>query len=195
MIVPDGYAIKAKFSLRGNRLLVLQIIGLLLTVLFFMAFTKMTASIHSDFDLMQFIRKFDSPSMLTILGMGLLFFIYMHAFVHEKTHQLCYRIFGNKANLHMDLFIPNVTLPIGDVCSRNKAIIVVLSPLVALEIIGLVVWPFITGGFLLLIILFLSANVGLATADLAQSVWLLKYPKNHYFGFDGRDSVIWGPQR
>lgn len=195
MIVPDGYVIKAKFGLRGNRLLMFQIIGLLFAVLLFVAFMRITASTHNDSDVMQFIRKFDSRSMLTILTMGLLFFIYVHAFVHEKVHQLCYRIFGNKAALHMGFFNPNVTLSIGDVCSRNKAIIVTLSPLIILETIGLVIWPFISGGFLFLIILFLSANVGMATVDLAQSVWLLKYPKNHYFGFDGRDSVIWGPQR
>lgn len=88
MIVPNGCAIKAKFSLRGNRVLVWQIIGLLFAGLLFVAFTKITASIHNDFVLMQFIRKFDSPGMLTILGMGLLFFVYVHAFVHEKVHQL-----------------------------------------------------------------------------------------------------------
>lgn len=88
MIVRNGYAIKAKFSLRGNRLLVLQIIGLLFAGLLFVAFTKITASIRNDSVLMQFIRKFDSPSMLTILGMGLLLFVYVHAVVHEKVHQL-----------------------------------------------------------------------------------------------------------
>lgn len=194
MIVPDGYVIKARFSLRGNRLLVLSVIGILLMGLFFIVFTRMTASIRSDFDLAQFASRFDSPSMQAILAMGLLFFVCVHGFMHEKTHQLCYRIFGNKVDLHMVLPTPNVTLSIGDVCIRNKAITATLSPLVVLEIMGFIVWPFVTGGFLFLAIFFLSANIGMAAADLATSVWLWRYPSNYYFGFDGRDSVIWGPQ-
>ena len=194
MIVPDGYVIKARFSLRGSRLWALNVIGIVLMVLFFIVFTRMTASIRSDFDLAQFLSRFDSPSMRAILAMGLLFFLCVHGFMHEKTHQLCYRIFGNKANLHMVLPTPNVTLLIGDVCIRNKAIIAALSPLVVLEIMGFIVWPFVTGGFLFLTIFFLSVNIGMAAADLATSIWLWKYPSNYYFGFDGKDSVIWGPQ-
>jgi hypothetical protein len=194
MTVPDGYVIKARFSLRGGRLLALNVIGILLAVFFFIVFMTVTASIRSDFGLAQFLSRLVSLSMRVILAMGLLAFLWVHGFVHETTHQLCYRIFGNKVNLHMVLPTPNVTLSVGDVCIRNKAIIATLGPLIALEILGFIVWPFVTGIFLFLTIFFLSVNVGMATGDLATSVWLWRYPSNYYFGFDGRDSVIWGPQ-
>jgi len=194
MIVPHGYVIKARFSLRGGRLLALKVIGILLAVLFFIVFTRVTALIHSDFSLTQFLSRFVSPSMRVILAMGLLFFLWVHGFVHETTHQLCYRIFGNKVNLHMVLPTPNVTLSVGDVCIRNRAIIATLSPLVILEILGFIVWPFVTGVFLFLTIFFLSVNIGIAAGDLATFVWLRRYPPSYYFGFDGRDSVVWGPQ-
>ena len=177
MIIPDGYEIKGKFGSRGYRRGAFIFIGALITFVLFRVFVNMT-------DLVEFLRKVNSPSMLTILGIGLLLFAYMHTFVHEKIHQLCYRRFGSKTNLQMRSLMPNVTLSIGDGCIRNKAIIVALSPLVVLEIAGLVACPFVTGGFLLLIIFFLSENVGLAIQDLALSVWLRKYPRSYYFGFD-----------
>jgi hypothetical protein len=194
VIVPDGYVIKARFSLHSGKLLALNVIGILLVVLFFIVFTRITASTHGDFGLAQFLSRFVSPGMRAIFAVGLLFFLWVHGFVHETTHQLCYRIFGNKANLHMVLPTPTVTLSVGDVCIRNKAIIATLGPLVVLEIVGFIVWPFVTGVFLFLTIFFLSVNIGMAAGDLATFVWLLRYPSSYYFGFDGRDSVIWGSQ-
>jgi hypothetical protein len=195
MIIPNGYIVKAKFSLCGIKLGALVLIGVLILFSLFMMFlyiTKMMDMTHWT-SLMEFMRKVNSPSMWILLVIGLMLFAYMHAFVHEKIHQLCYRKFGSKANLHMHLFMPKVTLIIGDVCRRNKAIIVALSPLVVLEIAGFVAWPLVTGGLLFFTIFFLSANVALATGDLATVFRLRRYPSNHCFGFDGKDSVIFGP--
>ena len=86
----------------------------------------------------------------------------------------------------------NVTLPIGDGCPRTKAILAILSPLVVLEIAGLIAWLIVANDFLPLIIFFLSVNVGLATADIAESVWISRFPSSYIFGFDGKDSVVYG---
>ena len=94
----------------------------------------------------------------------------------------------------MNLFVPNNTLPIGEVCKRDGAVYATLSPLIILEIFGLILFISIPANdFLPFLVLFLSANVGMATADIAQSIWIWRHPKDYLFGFDGRDSVMYGP--
>ncbi len=193
MRIPYEYSIKSRFPLRGRRLVILHIIGVLTTVILLLAFTNATKTIHADFDLMNFLAKFDSRAMLSILAMALLSFAFMHTYVHEKTHQICFRIFGVPAELHMDLLVPNVTVPTGDGCPRAKAIVATLGPLVVLEVLGLIAWLIIANDFLTLIVFFLSVNVGLATGDVAESVWLSRFPNSYIFGFEGKDSVVYGP--
>jgi len=195
MHIPNGYTVKARFPQHGWRATLMVVIAVLILVLLFPEFAKLTKNIHSDFDLAKSRAKFDSGTMQLILIMGPFFFAYIHTYIHEKIHQSCWRIFlGLWPELHMNLPLPNVTLPVGIVATRNKAIIASLSPLILLEILGVVIlWLVGSNDSLSLIIFFLSANVGMAANDMIQSLWLLRRPSNYYFGFDGQDSVLYGP--
>ena len=195
MRIPNGYTVKARFQFRGLRSSILQILSLLIALPLLLLFSNLTKTIHSDFDLNAFLSKFDTVGMTLILGMGLLFFLYVHSYLHEKIHQKSIGIFiGQEPTLHMNLPVRNVTLPVGEVCTRKEAIIGLLSPLIILEILGFaILWLVSQNDVLPLVILFLSINVGMAAVDIAEAVWLLRHPSNYYFGFDGKDSVLYGP--
>lgn len=190
MRIPNNFVVRSRFELRGLRLRILLILSLFIGVLFFKLF-----SILGNFNLLLFIAKFNSPLMLVTLAMALLFFIYVHGYVHEKIHQYFFRIYGIRTEIHMNFITPNNTLPIGEACVRNGALYATLSPLVVLEVFGFMLFVLIReSDFLAYAIMFLSANIAMASADLAQSVWIGRHPKEYLFGFDGKDSIMYGPQ-
>ncbi len=194
MIVPGGYKVKARFALHGRRLLVLQALGVLLLFAFIPILSTITTRAHSCFDQTAFLAKFDTPTMLLVLGLGLIALVVIHSYVHERIHQVSYRFFmGEWPELHMNLVTPNITLPKGMVCTRDQAIIGALAPLVLLGCLGLLIWLTVNDNdILFLVIFFLSANLGLAAADIVESIWLAKHPRRYLFGYDGVDSVLYG---
>lgn len=194
MKVSDAYEVKARFPLSGARFWILNAVGFLITILLWEGVTILAAVANPN--LRATMESFNPPTMRVLFFVVLVCLAAVLLSAHEVIHYVCYRIFLRKEKgprLSLNPKNPNVSLPTGVVCSRNQAIAGALAPLI-LALIGLVVWLSATSSVVSYFAsFFLSASVGAAIADVTESFWLLRHPSHYLFGFDGVDSVLYGP--
>lgn len=179
MRIPKNFVVRSRFHSIGKRWL--EGSGLFVVIVIVIALSNL-----GIFDL-----KLNSPTRWVTLAIALICIVVINTYFHEKIHQYVFRKYGLKTKAH---FAHN-SLPIGEVCPRNGAIYAISSPLIVLGVLGLIIFVLLReSDFVAHSTLFLLANVGLSFSDIEQFIWLRSHPKNYWFGYDGKDFIMYGPQ-
>ena len=173
--------------------MLLNIIGLAVSLLSILAFSWVTQILRDDFNIWRSLGRFGSFPGSFLLFAQLLSLSAVYIILHEKFHQWCFRAFGIKTTLHLRTWKPRVTIPDGAACSKYKALAAILAPLVVLgaaALLSLLIGPV---NYLYLAVFLISTNIGASSADVSQALWLLKYPGSYIFGSEKQGAVLWGP--
>jgi hypothetical protein len=204
-VLPEGYTLKGKFaSLSKHQILLVSVLALMLSFGTFSLFTVITKLFRPGFDLYGMswaffytLLKINSPALYVELTLVFTTVLYANVYAHEGLHGILDRLFTGKwpEILVNFLSIDSTAMRTGVFCSRNRAVLTSLGPLIILGLLWLTLWAVVDDNFLPFVMFFLAMNVSAAAGDIYESFWLKKYPGNYVFGFDGQTSVVYGPDR
>jgi hypothetical protein len=172
--LPDNFVFESKFDLNNQKLLVgLNVAGLILTLFFFVLFSRLTAWLRPDMQ-REFLFAFRGIWNIVFNLLGLLVTILAVLSLHEAVHGFFFWLFSrHKPVFGFKLAYAYAAMP-DWYFPRNQYLIIGAAPFVLLNLLGILLLILVPLNWVWVVFAALMMNSSGAVGDLAVILWLLR---------------------